>query len=148
MCEEEKLKLIPVVILIAALIAGLLLAFPCTSFIPVYVLGFCSALMILLLTAVGILICGLLGGGPDFEEGRRERLRVTCSALRCFGPVILLAAAGTMIISTIALGTIFPIAFAPILAIIIGSLAALLSTITLVYFIGMICFILDRLHRC
>lgn len=148
MCEEEKLKLIPVVILITALIAGLLLAFPAISFTVVNILWFVGALTLMVVTSVGILTCGLLGGGPEYEEGRRERLRVTCAALRCFGPVILTASAGTLIFSLIGLGTRFPIFIATVATIILISLTALFFTIALVYFIGMICFILERLHRC
>ena len=148
MCEEEKLKLIPVVILITALIAGLLLAFPPISFFVVYILLFAAALTLTTVTAVVILICGLIDGDSEFEEGRRERRRITCTALRCFGPVILSGGAGTLIFSLIGIGTWFPICIAAVVNIIIGSLAALFSTITLVYFIGMICFILERLHRC
>lgn len=138
MCTENRLKLIPVVIIIAAIVLALIFSFVNFAvFIPartIYPYSLAGSLLILLLTGVFIFICGL-------HNACSEKFPLSCRALRCFGPVILFAATGSIILSSIgAAGLDFSTVpgFGAILNIIYAVIATLFFTTTIVYFVGML----------
>jgi hypothetical protein len=148
MCEDNKLKLIPVVIIVAALVSALLFSFVNFAvFIPaftVYPYSLGSSLFIILTTAVFAFICGLR---RHSDEHCGDCFESSCGAIACFGPVVLFAAAGSFIISALgAAGLDFstvPV-FGAILNMIFGIIAAVFFSATIVYFIGMILAMIRR----
>jgi hypothetical protein len=140
MCTENKLKLIPIVIIIAALVSALLFSFVNFAvFIPaftVYPYSLGASLFIILTTAIFAFICGLRRDCDDCGD----RPGTSCRSVSCYAPVVLFAAAGSLILSSLgAAGLDFstiPV-FGAILNMVFGVIAALFFATTIVFFIAM-----------
>lgn len=136
MCEENRLRLIPVVILIAALIAGLIIAF-----VPkpgaVFPFALIVALGVLLTTAVITAVCGFR---RTLGESDNNHCTATCVVLRCLGPVILIAAFLSIVFALIAISGF---SITPLINAILGIIYALIFSTMLVYFVDLFLELLD-----
>lgn len=141
LCEESKLKLIPVVIIVAALLSGLVI-FSNTS-AGLFVL-FAAALGIAFLTLIttGILValCGFRRGLGEPATGRSS---VACFVIRCFAPIILITALISVILALLVIEGAFA-AFSPLVNAILGIIFAIIFSTMLVYFTGMFLQITER----
>ena len=136
MCETIRRKLIPIVILVAALIAGLIIAFvPAPG--AVFPFALIVSLGILLTTAVITAVCGLrrtLGDSSD------SHCTATCAILRCLGPVILISAFLSVVLALIAIAGL---SITPLINVILGIIYALIFSAMLVYFTDLFLELLD-----
>lgn len=122
-CLENHLRLLPLIILFAALLAGLTIAFasaPAALF-P-YALAVATA--VLVTTAIIAGVCGL-------RRATENICRSACAAVHCLAPITI----GTAILAIgLALVAIAGFSVSPTVNIILGSLYALLFSAMLVYF--------------
>jgi len=134
MCTENKLKLIPIVIIIAALVSALLFSFVNFAvFIPaftVYPYSLGASLFIILTTAIFAFICGLRRDCDDCGD----RPGTSCRSVSCYAPVVLFAAAGSLILSSLGAAGLD---FSTIPNMVFGVIAALFFATTIVFFIAM-----------
>jgi hypothetical protein len=134
MCEDTKIKLIPVVIIVAAVIAGLVIFqnTPAGLFIL-----FAAALGIAFITLVvtGV-ITALCGFRRTLGEPCNNRSSVTCFIIRCYGPIILISAIISVIFALLVIEGAF-VAFSGLINAILGIIYAIIFSTMLVYFTGM-----------
>ena len=136
MCEENRLRLIPVVILIAALIAGLIIAFVPTPG-AVFPYALLVSLGVLLTTAVITAVCGFR---RTLGENDSSRCTATCVVLRCLGPIILITAFLSIVLALI---VIAGFSITPLINAILGIIYALIFSTMLVYFVDLFLELLD-----
>lgn len=127
MCLENHLRLLPLIILFAALLAGLTIAFAATpaALFP-YALAVAAA--VLLLTAAIAAVCGL-------QRRTESTCCSACAAVHCLAPTVV----GTAIFSIgLALVAIAGFSVSPAVNIALGSIYALIFSAMLVYFGDMV----------
>jgi hypothetical protein len=141
MCEDSKLKLIPVVIIVAAVLSGLIIFSntPAGLFI-VFAAALGIAFLILIVTGVLAAVCGFQRA---LGESCHNRSSVTCFILRCFGPIILITAVISVVLALLVIEGAFA-AFSPLINAILGIIFALIFSTMLVFFTGMFLTILDK----
>lgn len=139
MCRDLKLRLIPVVIIVAAVFAGLIIFTNTPEGLFVF---FAAALgiafSILVVTGILAAICGLQQRKclKDPGDHDHDRPSPTCFAVRCFGTIILITALIAIIASLLVIEGAFA-AFAPIVNAILGIIFAIIFSTMLVYFTGL-----------
>ena len=138
-CRDNKLRLIPVVLIITALVSFLVFSFVNFAvFVPaftIYPFSLVTSFVILLVTAVFAFICAFHGYNVD------ECKIKACGLLKCYGPIVLIAATGSLILSFIGIAGVdfstIP-TLGAILNIIFGVISALFFSTTIVYFVAMV----------
>ena len=140
MCEDNKLRLIPVVIIVAALFSGLVIFSntPAGLFI-LFAAALGIAFLILLTTGVLAALCGFR---RTLGEPCNNRSSITCFVIRCFGPIVLISAIISVIFALLVIEGAFA-AFSGLINAILGIIYAIIFSIMLVYFTGMFLQILD-----
>lgn len=126
MCHENHLCLIPVVILIAALLAGLVIAFASTP-AALFPYALATALTILVITGIIVAVCGFL-------RCSSETCNVTCSAICCLAPVILVTAMLSIVLALIAIAGF---SVTPAVNLALGVIYSLIFSTMLVYFVDL-----------
>jgi hypothetical protein len=141
MCEDSKLKLIPVVIIVAAVLSGLIIFSntPAGLFIA-FAAALGIAFLILIVTGVLAAVCGFQRA---LGESCHNRSSVTCFILRCFGPIILITAVISVVLALLVIEGAFA-AFSPLINAILGIIFALIFSTMLVFFTGMFLTIIDK----
>lgn len=137
MCQD-RFKLIPVVILVAALIASLIIIFGsgAATFTVLFTVAFVLGLAIIITVGLLAALCGFHRAIGDCSG----RMNVTCRTIRCLGPIALIAAALTVIFALIALGGVLLVATADL---VIGIILTIVGSTALVYFVAIF---LDIIH--
>lgn len=142
MCEDSKLKLIPVVIIVAAIFSGLVLY---SNSVPGGLFAlFAAALGIAFLTLIitGV-IAALCGFRRELGEPCNNRSSITCFIIRCFGPIVLISAVISVIFALLVIEGAFAL-FSGLINAILGIIYAIVFSTMLVYFTGMFMQMIDR----
>lgn len=141
MCEDNKLRLIPVVIIVAALFSGLIIFSntPAGLFI-LFAAALGIAFFILLTTGILAAVCGFQ---RTSGEPCHNRSSVSCFVIRCFGPIILITAVISVILALLVIEGAFA-AFSPLINAILGIIYALIFSTMLVFFTGMFLTIIEK----
>lgn len=141
MCRDLKLKLIPVIIIVAALFSGLIIYQNTTN--GLFIL-FAAALgvsfIILIATSILSAICGFK---RTHSETCHEHSSLTCFILSCLGPTVLITALISVIISLLVIEGAFA-AFSGLINAILGIVFALIFSTMLVFFTSTFLTILDN----
>jgi hypothetical protein len=134
MCASSHLRLIPVAMLLAAAMAGLII-FSNTAAGLMYLAaaGLVVALLIFIATGVLSALAGFRRGAVDTAA---LRVNSTGAAIRFYGPIVLISAAVTIILAMLQLAGAF-LAFPVGVVIGFGVVAALAFAIMLVYALAM-----------
>lgn len=123
MCLENHLRLLPLIILFAALLAGLTIAFASAP-AALFPFALAVATAVLIATALVAAACGL-------RRNTEGTCRYACAAVQCLAPTII----GT---STLAIGlalvVIAGFSVSPLINAILGGIYALIFSAMLVYF--------------
>ena len=142
MCKNSRLKLLPAVMIAAALLSVLII-FSNTSEGLFIVFAAALGMAFLVLAATGLLsaVCGLQ---RSLGEPCHSRTSVTCLVIRYFGPTVLCTAAVSVLFALPVLEGAFAV-FPPLLNSILGVLYALVFSTMLVFFTGMFAAIIKKL---
>lgn len=143
MCKDLKLRLIPVIIIVAGVLSGLIIASNTPGGLFIF---FAAALGVAFLTLciTGILaaICGLQ---RMHSEPCHDHSSLTCYVLRCLGPTVLITALISVIAALLVIEGVFTLAiFAGLVNAILGVIFALIFSTMLVYFTSMFVTILNK----
>ena len=141
MCEDNKLRLIPIVIIVAALLSGLIIFSntPAGLFVA-FSAGLYIAFFILIVTGILAAVCGFQ---RTLGEPCHNRSSITCFIIRRFGQVILITAEFSVILSLLVIEGAFS-AFSGLINAILGIIFALIFSTMLVFFIGMFLTIIEK----
>jgi hypothetical protein len=141
MCEDTKLKLIPVVIIVAAVLSGLVIFAntPAGLFI-LFAAALGIAFVILIVTGIIAAACGFR---RTLGEPCNSRSSITCFLIRCYGPIILITSVISVIAALLVIEGAFAL-FSGLINAILGIVFAIIFSIMLVYFAGMFLNIIER----
>lgn len=126
MCLGKNLWLLPLVILFAALLAGLTIAFASTPAL-LFPYALAVALGMLLVTGVLIAVCA-------FHRESMEKCSYVCAAVHCLAPVVMVAA---LLAIGLALVAIAGFSVTPTVNLVLGIIYALIFSTMSVYFVDM-----------
>ena len=125
-CLENNLRLLPLVILFAALLAGLTIAFASTP-AALFPYALAVALAMLLTTGVLIAVCA-------FRRESEETCSSVCAAVHCLAPVVMVTA---LLAIGLALIVIAGFSVTPTVNLVLGVVYALIFSTMSVYFVDM-----------
>lgn len=140
MCEDSKLRLIPVVIIVAAIFSGLVIfSNPPGGLFTLFAAALGIAFFILLTTGVLAALCGFR---RTLGEPCNNRTSITCFIIRCIGPIVLFSAIISVIFALLVIEGAFA-AFSGLINAILGIIYAIIFSTMLVYFTGMFLQMID-----
>lgn len=143
MCRDMKLRLIPVIIIVAGVLSGLIIASnTATGLSIIFAAALGIAFLTLCVTGILAAVCGLK---RMRSEPCHDNLSLTCYVLRCLGPTVLVTALISVIASLLVIEGVFSLAiFAGLVNSILGVIFALIFSTMLVYFTSMFVTILNK----
>lgn len=142
MCRDLRLRLIPIIILVAGLLSGLVIfANTPEGLFILFSAALGISFLILLTTGVLAAVCGFQR--IRSESSCHDHSSLTCFVLRCLGPTVLIAALISVILSLLVIEGAFAL-FTGLVNAILGIIFALIFSTMLVYFTSMFFTILNR----